>query len=236
MDRRALTCLGTTLGGLHLAAALAAPAPTWQDMGAVAAVAREHVLRSVGEPAGRLVVTVAPPDDRLRLPACAAPLAETPEGQRPWGWMQVRVRCPGEAGWSLSLRARVQVFAPAVMARRAVTAGRTIESDDVHLAETDLTGLQRPPLRDSQLVVGRIARVGLAAGQVVVAEHLRLPVLIRRGSAVEVTATIGQVTVSSTGTAMQDGAAGELIRVKVPGGRLVEGMVTADGKVAVSSP
>ena len=209
--------------------------PAWQDMSALASLARDHVLQSVGDAGGRVVVTVTPPDERLRLPACPSALAETPEGQRLWGWTQVRVRCPSEGGWSLSVRTRVQVMAPAVVTRRAVQAGQTLEATDVQRGEVDLTGLQRPALRDETQVVGKIARVGLAAGQAVGAEHLKLPVVVRRGASLEVTATIGQVSVTSAGTAMQDGTLGEVIRVKVPGGRTVQGVVTGEGRVAIQT-
>lgn len=219
--------------------ALSAPAQAgpaaWQDMGALASLAREHVLHSVDDAGGRLVVTVTPPDERLRLPACPAPVAETPEGQRLWGWTQVRVRCPGEGGWSVSVRTRVQVMAPAVVTRRAVQAGQALEASDIQRGEVDLTGLQRPALRDEAQVIGKIARVGLAAGQAVGPEHLRMPVVVRRGTALEVTATIGQVSVTSAGTALQDGTLGEVIRVKMPGGRTVQGVVTGEGRVTIQT-
>ncbi len=213
-----------------------APAQTWQDMGAIASLAREHALQAVGDAGGRVVVTVTPPDERLRLPACAAPLAEIPEGQRLWGWTQVRVRCPGEGGWSVSVRTRVQIMVPAIVTRRAVQAGHILEAADIHSGEVDLTGLQRPALREAAQAIGKVVRVGLAAGQAVGAEHLKLPVVVRRGASLEVTATVGQVSVTSAGTAMQDGAVGELIRVKVPGGRTVQGLVTGEGRVSVQMP
>jgi len=209
--------------------------PHWQALSALADMAREHVLQSVGDAGGRVVVTVTPPDERLRLPACPSPTAETPEGQRLWGWTQVRIRCPVEGGWSLSIRTRVQIMVPAVVTRRAVQAGQMVDSADVQAGEVDLTGLQRPALRDEKQVVGKIARVGLAAGQAVGAEHLKLPFVVRRGALLEVTATIGQVSVTSAGTALQDGAVGEPIRVKMPGGRTVQGVVTGEGRVAVQT-
>ncbi len=219
--------------------ALSAPAQAgpagWQDMAALAPLAREHVLQSVNDAGGRLVVTVTPPDERMRLPACPAPVAETPEGQRLWGWTQVRVRCPGEGGWSVTVRTRVQIMAPAVVTRRAVQAGQTIDATDLQRGEVDLTGLQRPALREETQVVGKIARVGLAAGQAIGPEHLKMPLVVRRGTALEVTATIGQVSVTSAGTALQDGALGEVIRVKMPGGRTVQGVVTGEGRVAIQT-
>ena len=218
------------------AASGAVLASGWQDMGVLAALAREHALQNVGEAGGRIVVTVTPPDERLRLPACAALLAEMPEGQRLWGWTQVRVRCPGEGGWSVSVRTRVQVMAPAVVTQRALAAGHVVEAADVKAGEVDLTGLQRPALRDTALAIGKVVRVGLAAGQAIGAEHLKSAIVVRRGASLEVTATVGQVSVTSAGTAMQDGAIGELIRVRVPGGRTVQGLVTGEGRVDVQMP
>lgn len=234
MDKRALAGLGLAFGALQDVAAT--PTPTWQNLAEVSALARAYVERNVTEPGGRLLVTVVPPDERLRLPACARPLAEAVEGQRLWGWTQVRVRCLGEAGWSLNLRARVQVFVPAVVTRRTVAPGRVIEMDDVAAGETDLTSNVRTPLRDPSQVLGRIARVGIGAGQAIIAEHLRSPVVVRRGAAVEVTATIGQVTVTGAGTALEDGAVGDTIRIKGSGGKLLEATVSGEGRVVVQSP
>lgn len=228
----------TWLAGAGAAAAAAAAAPSsaaWQDVGALVRLAHEHVARSLPESGGRLVVTVVPPDERLRLPACATPLAETPEGQRLWGWTQVRVRCGVEGGWAVGLRVRVQVFAPALLARRAVPPGQVLEADDLQIAEIDLTANPRAPLRDAALAVGRVVRIGLGAGQPVAAENLRLPLVVRRGAPVEVTATVGQVSATSAGTAEQDGAVGDLVRVKMPGGRMVQAKVTGEGRVAVET-
>lgn len=220
-------------------AALAAPATAtsngWQDTGVIAALAREHVLRSVSDPTARVVVAVTPPDERLRLPACAAAFAETPEGQRLWGWALVRVRCPGDGGWSVSVRVRVQLMVPAVVARRAVTAGAVVEQADVQLGEVDLAASTRPTLREEAQAIGRVVRIGLAAGQAIGPEHLKLPVIVRRGAPLEVTATVGQVSVTSAGTALQDGTVGEVIRIQVPGGRTVQGVVTSEGRATVQT-
>lgn len=234
MDKRALAVLGLAFVALQDAAAT--PAPAWQDLAEVGTLAREYVERGVVEPGGRLTVTVVPPDPRLRLPACPGLVAESVEGQRLWGWTQVRVRCPGEAGWSLNLRVRVQVFVPAVLTRRTVAPGRVIEADDVVRGEVDLTANVRTPLRETSQVLGRIARVGLAAGQAVITEHLRSPVVVKRGSQVEVTANIGQVSVTGSGTALEDGAIGDTIRVKGSGGKLLEAVVSGEGRVVVHSP
>jgi flagella basal body P-ring formation protein FlgA len=209
--------------------------PAWQNLGALSALAQQYVESTIRDPGGRLQVTVVPPDPRLRLPACASPLAETAEGQRLWAWTQVRVRCAGEGGWSLNLRVRVQVFAPAVLARRALPPGHVVEAEDMQVAEADIVSAQRPPLRDAAQVVGKLLRIGVAAGQPLMAEHLKLPIVVRRGAPVEVTATVGQVSVTGSGTAQQDGAVGDLVRIKVPGGRILEATVTGDGRVSVQS-
>jgi len=231
-----------TMGVADLAAMLLAlavwpvhAAPGWQDLSAVTALVREHVERSVADPGGRLEVTVVPPDNRLRLPACANPVAETMEGQRLWGWTQIRVRCPGDGGWSLGVRTHVQVFVLALVTRRALPAGSVIDADDIRVAEVDLTTSPYPPVTEPAFVIGKLVRVGLSAGQTVVAGHLKLPVVVRNGAPVEVVATVGQVSVTGSGTAQQDGAVGDLIRVRVPGGRTLQAIVTGEGRVTVQS-
>jgi flagella basal body P-ring formation protein FlgA len=209
--------------------------PVWQDLAAVTTLVREHVERSVADPGGRLVVTVVPPDNRLRLTACANPVAETMEGQRLWGWTQIRVRCHGDSGWSLGVRTHVQVLVMALVTRRALPAGTVIEADDIRIAEVDLTTSPYPPVTERALVVGKLVRVGLSAGQTVVAGHLKLPVVVRNGAPVEVAATVGQVSVTGSGIAQQDGAVGDLIRVRVPGGRTLQAVVTGEGRVTVQA-
>jgi hypothetical protein len=141
--------------------------PAWQDLAAVAALARDYAERGIADPGGRLVVTVScRRTRRLRLPACAGPVAEAVEGQRLWGWTQVPGALPGRRRLEpqpADAGAGVRTGRPGTTygGGRADHRGRGPGGR----RRSDLTENARAPLRDVAQVLGRIARVGLAAGR-----------------------------------------------------------------------
>jgi len=210
-----------------------AMAADFQNLDRVRQLVSDFVQQNARDLGGRVQITVGVPDDRLRLPDCPTAIAELPDGQRLWGWTQVRVRCPVEGGWSLNLRTRVQVLVPALITRKPLQPGQPIDVDDVQPGEADLTAGIRMPLGELDQVLGRVVRIGLTAGQVLSAEQIRLPVIVRSGMALQVTATAGQVSATGAGTALQDGALGDIVRFKVPSGRTLQGVVVGEGRVRI---
>lgn len=171
-------------------------------------------------------------DERLRLPACRQPLFFLPAGARLWDKGSLGVRCEDVAGWSLYLNYENRLRGPALVAVQAMPARHAPAATEVITRIVDYA--QAPGLHLRTLPAGaRLARP-VAAGQAILADMLLLPKVIQAGSKVRVTAAGSGFAVSQEGTALGHAAAGDSVKVKMPSGRIVQGIVTPEGTVAVS--
>lgn len=105
---------------------------------------------------------------------------------------------------------RLQVVVAAhALSRRAVVA-----AEDVRLAEVWVLEKPVAPVTDVAEAVGQVTARAMREGEVVVAAALAAPVLVKRGEPVTVYCSTGDMLIKLTGTAMDDGAAGAVIRVR----------------------
>jgi flagella basal body P-ring formation protein FlgA len=72
----------------------------------------------------------------------------------------------------------------------------------------------RSPVTDLNAAVGQVTTRGLREGEVVTESALVPPVLVKRGDPVTVYCPTGGLLIKLTGTAMEDGAAGGIIRIR----------------------
>lgn len=83
-------------------------------------------------------------------------------------------------------------------------------------------------------LVGRVLSVPVTSGQPVLATLTTAPVLVRAGAPVQVHYRDPDFVISATATAVSDGAAGEVIRVRQEGGRVVRAQVQDDGSLVIN--
>lgn len=104
---------------------------------------------------------------------------------------------------------------PVVMATRAVARGNPITAADVEVRNVDAkTAGQRPSFDSVEKVVGLEARQPLQVGDVVFADDVRSPIVVKRGEAITVSSQGGGIRVRTTAKALQDGSKGDLIQVE----------------------
>jgi len=90
------------------------------------------------------------------------------------------------------------------------------------------------PVVSKQALVGMRARVTMQAGQVICAQSVEPRPPVARGENVVVRSVAGAVTVMARGVAQQDGALGQVLRIKNPAnGDTYLAAVSAAGEVAV---
>ena len=147
----------------------------------------------------------------------------------------------GENGWfalvaepvglrPIALRLRAGRTIARQVSTRALRTGMRLVPGDIR-EEPHLTW--GPPLADSSIVVGEgwVVRRPLAPGMPLDAAHVRPPPLVEAGQPVRILWQEGAVSNALEGTAMNDAALGESVRVRT-GGRtgVVRGLVTASGE------
>ena len=204
--------------------------------GAVHAGAAEDAAQAFLQDAARNLgndVTVTVPASDVALPPCTDPQPFLPgHDQRLLGRVTVGVRC-GD-GQTRYLQARVTAIGQYWVAARDIPAGTLVTESMLEVRRGDLTTLPRQAVLDESAAVGRVATRTLARGSVVQSSQLQAPALIQRNRTVSVEAIGEGFRVVRQGEALQDGALGDTVRVRMSNRSILTGVVGGNGVVKVS--
>jgi flagella basal body P-ring formation protein FlgA len=103
---------------------------------------------------------------------------------------------------------------------------------DVPNAARDGSG---PFINSRSLIVGRVARLTLLPGHAIPFSGISNRKLVSNGSEVKPVFSEGDLVITTSGSALQDGSIGDIVRVRNDdSGVTVSGAVQADGSVQVS--
>lgn len=213
--------------------------PAWQSVTSVrdAAVAHAQKTSPGGArlEAGRL-------DERLRLPACPAPLRARTASETATA-MSVEIRCETAAtAWKLFVPVSVSVQVPVLVATRGLARGQVPGTADVEVQMRDRAGLGPAWLSSLDELQGtgaqgapRVLARAVAAGSVLSPSLFANARIVRRGQSVTLVGRSGGFEVRAQGKALSDAGAGERVRVEnLSSRRVVEGQVRPDGSVLVA--
>lgn len=173
----------------------------------------------------------------VRLPQGDVEAVAHLEGDEPVrGRLRTRLELfvDGAAVRVLRIQLQVRDRRLVVVATRQLRPGALVRASDVELREQPPGSYVRRPTRDAELVVGQVVTRLTEAGEVLESSSLRPPALVLRRQRIRIVARAGGVEVVAQGEALQDGAAGEMIRVmSLSGRRAIEARVTGPGVVEV---
>lgn len=208
-----------------------------QSLDAVVATVRNYLIQQNDtSKAVQLKVAVTPPDPRLRLAVCRTKLqAFTPPGQDTVGSTVVGVRCTDANNpWSLYVQASVALNRSVLVARYPMSRGTVLSSSDVALVDKDVARMTQGYITDINSINGMVLKYSVTAGTVLRPALLQPPMVIKRGDHVVLLAQGGGIQVKMEGTALTDGAVGDVIRVRnLSSHRVVQGTVVSAGVVQV---
>jgi flagella basal body P-ring formation protein FlgA len=118
---------------------------------------------------------------------------------------------------------------------RRIRRGETISDADLVWKRVAADRLKRNHVVAAENLVGQSARRGLQPDRPVRDTDVRAPVLVGKNSLVTLELTTERMRLTAQGRALQDGAAGEVIRVvNTKSNTTVTGVVVADGTVSVA--
>jgi flagella basal body P-ring formation protein FlgA len=124
----------------------------------------------------------------------------------------------------------------AVVPTRIIYPGETIEAvalEEVAVTNPNLTGNYAHTASE---VTGRITDRTLLPGRTIIVDFLREPFAVKRGAAVKLIYSSDGLTISATGTPMEDGGVGQVVRVRnFESGVTISGTVMTDGSIKVLS-
>lgn len=195
-----------------------------------------HLLAQsqLAHPDAVVSVSMQPMDPRLRLPTCDAPEFGI-QSNTLVGRVGVSARCREPRMWTLFMTGNVRVEKTIVVSTRPLARGSILTRQDLALQETDITRLRPGYLTNLDHAVGKQSKRPLHTGDVVYDRLLTPAIIVKKGDKVSVQANTGQVRVSVSGTAMQDGVQGQQIKVRNNASkRVVKAWVVQRGLVTTS--
>ncbi len=183
----------------------------------------------------RMEVSVGALDSRLRLAPCAKVEPYLPVGARLWGRTRLGLRCvQGATAWNVFLPVTVKAYGPAWVLTSNVAPGAVLTANDATESEVDWAADNPPVMANPDLWVGLVASRQLVVGQALRQNMVRAPHLFRAGAQVKVMAQGPGYAVTSAGQAMSAGGAGDSVRIRMANGKIVGGIVGADGTVEIA--
>jgi len=209
-----------------------APNQLTQDGDSVRAAALVFLTQQAAGLPGKADITVTPVFPR-GLAACSTLEPFLPAGSRLWGRTTVGVRCSGERPWTLYLQARVSVMATYFVAARAVAPGEVLTAADLIPRDGDLTAMPLAIVTDPSQAVGAVTLSRLAAGLPLRTDMLRGAGAVVIGQSVHVVTSGAGFSISAEGSAMNNAAPGQQVRVKTAGGQIISGIVKDGSTVEI---
>lgn len=210
----------------------AAPAAV-QDGESIRLAAYNFLQQQAAGLPGKVEITVTPVFPRGLAP-CSSLDPFMPTGARLWGRMTVGVRCVGERPWTLYVQARVSINATYYLAARAIAPGEVLGNADLIARDGDITAMPQAIVTDPAQAVGAVALSRVPAGLPLRTDMLRAASSVSIGQNVRVVAGGSGFSISAEGTAMNNAAPGQQVRVKTAGGQIITGIVKDSQTVEVS--
>ena len=184
---------------------------------------------------GKVSYSVVPLDPRTQLSPCSAFEPFLPAGSKLWGKSTVGVRCLGPSTWTVYIQVQVKVSGNYLVSARAMPAGYVLAATDVVVRSGDLSSLPVNVVTDQNQAVGRTVKNGFAAGQTLRSDQLITPWAVFQGQNVRTQAKGPGFSVSSSGKALGNAAAGQPVQVRTESGQTVSGIARDGGIVEIAN-
>lgn len=183
----------------------------------------------------RMEVQLGKLDPRLNLAPCARIEPYLPSGSKLWGRTRIGLRCvEGPKPWNVFLPVTIKAFGPAWVLTNNVSMGEVLTHD--HAMQTEVDWAESPhaiiALPDDW--VGQTAARHLTAGMALRQTMVKAAQIFQPGAGVKVLVQGGGFVVTSSGKALEGGAIGQNVRVRMDNGRTVIGTVSPQGEVVVA--
>lgn len=179
-------------------------------------------------------VSVSVQRNQARLPACDDPQPFLPQNnQRLYGRVAVGIHCSGDESRTRYVQADVSVAVEHVILARDVARGAPLTQQDVALEQGLLEKLPRHAVRHIKGATGLVTTRALRAGTTLQSYQLRRQDLVKRGQTVSVIARGDGFQVRREAQAMDNGAMGEQVRLRIANGELLQARVIGAKRLSV---
>jgi flagella basal body P-ring formation protein FlgA len=183
---------------------------------------------------GEASFTVGAIDPNNNLPPCPALEAFLPAGSRPWGRINVGVRCQATGGWSIYVPAQVKVIGDYFVTARPLARGQAVAAADLVRRRGDLAELPAGVVVEEAQALGKVLGMSIQSGQILRSDFLRAPPAVLQGQSVKVVSKGKGFQVAAEGKALANAADGQVVQVRTASGQTLTGIARQGGTVEVS--
>jgi flagella basal body P-ring formation protein FlgA len=192
-------------------------------------------LLGPGLNADTIDISLAPRSTKVPAPADpnASVMIDDFNLDRQTGRFVARVLVPGDAG-DYFVQGRALVIARVPVPVRTLARNALVEAADIEWREVRLPRLPVDLVVTEEDIVGKTVRRTLRAGSPVHTNELSAPILVEKGALVTISLQAPGLLLSGVGRALEDGAAGDPIRVvNTRSKRTIEAVVSGHDQVKV---
>lgn len=173
-------------------------------------------------------------EPRLNNGQCPAALFSNARANRMWGRTFVQVQCVGSDQTPFFVGVDIKVWAPVLVVKQTIQPGEAIRTDEVEFRTMDLTQLQNGWVDDISRLDNKTATRQLFPGTMLRQDYFKGQPLIKVGETVKIVVKGPGFSIGGSGVAMETGEKGDVIRIKTPQGKILNGVATDPLLVEVS--
>ena len=175
-------------------------------------------------------------DPNQAFPACLGGVIEvaSPPGvTRLWGRTTIQVRC-AKAAWMINVPVNIHAYGDYVIAGRYLPMGQRIDMGDIRVIEGDLSTLPDDVLRTPKASYERVLVRPVQMGSPIGLNDLKESSVIKVGDPVRIQLMGKDFQVSGEGTAQTAGLVGDMVRIRLLDGQILQGKVLRPGVVGIN--
>lgn len=177
-------------------------------------------------------------DIRLVLPpaglSCDNPDLSLPNRQQRFaGRISVAANCPDNPQLVRYLQANIELMGYVVVAAQDIPAGVSLAAEQVTVKLVDLSRATAQSVFNQHEVLGQTSRRMIRAGQPIHMNMVHQPPVVNRGDKMVIRAQGNGFAVSREGEAIDAGAVGDHIRIRVGQREVIEARITAPGQAQI---
>jgi len=180
---------------------------------------------------GKVSFQVDEIDRRIALADCTKVEAFLPPGSRLIGRTNIGVRCNDANGWSVLIPVLIKIRIELAVSAHQLPMGYTLNAEDIAMqsSEAELNS----GISDPKLIIGKVMRYSLAAGQILRHDMLRAPYSVKQGQTIRLNFQSGGLSIRGEGVALTNASEGQAVQIRTQGGRVISGIANADGTVEI---
>lgn len=164
-------------------------------------------------PEADITIVLNSKNDQVNFGKCEKFTLEQPSQLPTGGRLSLRLDCQAPSRWSSYVTGKVRALAPVATTAYPIPRGSLIKQQHLRFIRQDLTQLHQGYYTQPQQILGLSTRRNIPNHTVLTPAMLSAKRLIQKGESVIIEAKRGDLTVRMMGTALEDAAQGEQLRV-----------------------